>query len=294
MKKNCVICGMEFHPITSTNKTCSDACSKILRKITVNAGKKRRGRSKSCSICGGFFLTVSPSVKTCSKQCSDELRKQSSRNAVNIKNARVSAMNLWASGVFKRTRVTKQCEFCGNDFTVLAGLRWKKTCSKDCADQLRSAKVNTPAHNAAAAASRAKRFKDDPAYRDKVIRRARKSVLFAQSAARNHPGLRSGVDNIHAKHWSVRSPRGLVYQFKNALEFFRTHPDLFDPDDIRLRKGGDCRASSGFSSIRPGSRASDTIGSWKGWTWYSIYERRFNDGGDLLERNSNVNQLPPK
>ncbi len=96
-----------------------------------------------------------------------------------------------------------------------------------------------------------------------------------------HVGKRiPGPDHYSAKHFRLRGPRGEEYAIKNLSDFVRTHPQLFSPDDVighiskqRARKG----LARLFENAQP-------LGSWKGWTALSIYERRFNDGQDLLDR----------
>ena len=95
-----------------------------------------------------------------------------------------------------------------------------------------------------------------------------------------------GPGHPAAKVWSIRSSKLAVYQFRNLRDFVRRNAELFDPNDIKKRRIGKyrltCNAYGGLASLSP-NVAYPRL-SWKGWTWVSIHERRFNDGEDLLER----------
>lgn len=114
----------------------------------------------------------------------------------------------------------------------------------------------------------------NPEYREK-----------AKATRKLNPKLQGTPVHIRALNWIVRDPANRVHQFKNLALFIRTNPDLFSPEDVVWVKRGNgmnCRAMSGISSIRPTCRK--VRPTWKGWTWVSIHERRFNDGNDLLDR----------
>jgi hypothetical protein len=103
------------------------------------------------------------------------------------------------------------------------------------------------------------------------------------------PQFQPGPDHATAKFWTIRSPAGVSYTFHNLVHFVREHPDLFIPEDInwKLTKKGvpvKCRAVGGLYSLSPGRNKKTVNGSWKGWTFVSMHERRFNDGDDLLTR----------
>ena len=69
-------------------------------------------------------------------------------------------------------------------------------------------------------------------------------------------------DNCHAIIWRIKSPANIIYKFKNASQFIRDNPDLFDKDDLVWVDSG-CRASRGLLSL---NRVN--VFSWKGWTGY--------------------------
>lgn len=98
----------------------------------------------------------------------------------------------------------------------------------------------------------------------------------------------AGQLNFRCLYWSLREPCGKTHEFKNLSEWVRMNEELFNPEDViwqPIRPGGRtsiCRAIICLGMLRPDRRCGR--GSWKGWTWYSIPERRFNDGQDLLQR----------
>lgn len=158
----------------------------------------------------------------------------------------------------------KACDVCSDWFIALR--KHHKTCSTWCVNHLRRVAFNV----------------------NVGPRR------FDQSGKRKTGLLEIGEKNIHSRRWSVRSPRGVCYQFKNLSEFLRAHADLFTPAQLKdwkqkdgcLEHIGRSRAYLGIASLRPSDCLSPRPSSWHGWTWVSIHERRFNDGADLLARNS--------
>ena len=110
------------------------------------------------------------------------------------------------------------------------------------------------------------------------------AIEKANASRAKNPGFCSTPENFSAKHWFLRCPNGKTYAFKNLSWWIRANRDMFDPADVVFGSGGvpKCRAYGGLLSISP--HRVKTNGSWKGWTWCSIDERRFNGGGDLLQR----------
>ena len=96
-----------------------------------------------------------------------------------------------------------------------------------------------------------------------------KNLLAAQIA---DPRLGPYETNKAAVEWSVISPRGVPFNFRNLRHFLREHPEHFNPLDVQWSRSGKdlqtCRAYWGLSSIRP--RKSKFAWSWKGWTWNFI------------------------
>ena len=102
-----------------------------------------------------------------------------------------------------------------------------------------------------------------------------------------NPLTAAGLENIRVKSWRLRSPRNVVYEFRNLRMFVEQNEHLFAPEDVvwkRKHKGHGvvCSASNGLGMLS--IRKKHPIGSWKGWTWHSQTERIKNDGKDLLDR----------
>jgi hypothetical protein len=77
-----------------------------------------------------------------------------------------------------------------------------------------------------------------------------------------------------------RSPTNVVWHVKNITHFVRTHPELFNPEDLIIKKKKSL-AISGLLSLTARTRPT---GSWKGWTLVSKIENYINKGEDLLGR----------
>lgn len=83
--------------------------------------------------------------------------------------------------------------------------------------------------------------------------------------------MQAGENNINARVWHLRSPRGRGFHFRNLVHFIRTNPDLFTDDQIRWKTRGNsprnlrCNAVNGLSSLNPNNKR--VQGSWRGWTW---------------------------
>lgn len=127
-----------------------------------------------------------------------------------------------------------------------------------------------------------------PETKEKISRaqrtpQAKEGVRKMRAALLALPSHQCGPAHFAAGRFSVRSPEGVVYRFRNAADFVRTHLDLFAPSDALLRTRWVCRASVGIRSLRPSNKRT-VPGTWKGWTWYSQEEQLENSGGDLLGR----------
>jgi len=79
----------------------------------------------------------------------------------------------------------------------------------------------------------------------------------------NPPGPSAkGEENMWAKYWAFKSPRGIVLKGKNLNELIRRNPQLFLPEDTAWKKSC-CRASRGLSMLCQQKPNGPT--SWKGW-----------------------------
>jgi hypothetical protein len=88
--------------------------------------------------------------------------------------------------------------------------------------------------------------------------------------------LAAGENHVAARVWSVRSPAGVHYRFKNLNAFIRGNTELFEADDVIWRVGHyklDCKARNGISGLRPSEKRKKISGSWKGWVWVTLNER---------------------
>ena len=103
------------------------------------------------------------------------------------------------------------------------------------------------------------------------------------------PAVMAAPSHHKSKKGVLRDAHGRVWFFTNYRDFVRTHPQLFNADDLaprqRIQSGRIsywCRAEKGIAGLfKKGKRVS---GSWKGWTVaFSIMERA-EGGGDLLGR----------
>ena len=115
---------------------------------------------------------------------------------------------------------------------------------------------------------------------------AKDNLEFAIRHLELYPHMAKGPLNQRSSIWRLRSPRGIIFEFKNLRDFIRENPALFDQTDViwkpTKKRQLRCRAYSGIMSISP--RLKRPNGEWKGWTWHSQTERLKNEGRDLLER----------
>ena len=81
------------------------------------------------------------------------------------------------------------------------------------------------------------------------------------------PKFQKGEQHFRSSIWRFRSPKNVVYEFKNLAEFLRTHGNLFDIKDLQWKR---------LSALRPhlsnGTPKQKVAGSWKGWRWYASKE----------------------
>jgi hypothetical protein len=108
--------------------------------------------------------------------------------------------------------------------------------------------------------------------------------MFSVDARENH---------VSAAVFSIRSPEGIHYRFKNLRAFIRDNAGLFEDGDAswfecRQRAGRKCgttcRAYGGITSIKPSEKKRIINGSWKGWVWVTLNERALNNAVDPVDR----------
>jgi predicted nucleic acid-binding Zn ribbon protein len=140
-KNDCIICGFPFTPTTPTHKTCSQGCSKVLRKITLARHSKRkkeilrrRGEApdKICVICGKIFRDIGKisTVSTCSEICSAK-KYIKDNNLMGEAGDYEPSYNINGQKKWKQKKCKKRCAFCGTEFISQIHGR-KKYCSKAC------------------------------------------------------------------------------------------------------------------------------------------------------------------
>lgn len=135
-------------------------------------------------------------------------------------------------------RITKICRLCGGEY-------WGRKhgyCSRTCGE---AARVK---HLASVTAA--------------PLVRGLKNSAITQADEKFHS----------AKNWSLKSPHGEVFVFRNLANFVRTHRSLFLRADLKkltIRKSFICRATTGLAQLRPGRKMKKQPESWKGWAWHN-------------------------
>ena len=66
--------------------------------------------------------------------------------------------------------------------------------------------------------------------------------------------------------YSIMSPKGKIFKFKDLPKFIREHRKEFTPYELEV-KYGKTRAHNGLFRITPWNKR--RVGTWHGWTWYS-------------------------
>lgn len=158
-------------------------------------------------------------------------------------------------------RVKAKCASCGNEFEDYKS-NHRKYCSWGCL--VLSQVGRKPAH----------------LFTESVIKKRNESVMRSRhivsrklsGRTRIQPSVAKGVEHNRAKHLLVSSPSRRIYAVDNVSHFVRSHPELFNPDDLiqyRSSKSFRCKASCGLLSlIQKGfhGNRSNARGVWKGWT----------------------------
>lgn len=122
----------------------------------------------------------------------------------------------------------------------------------------------------------------------------RTQKLYAGLGMKMHPEMFSkaaGENHVSAAVFSIRSPEGIHYRFKNLRSFIRENAGMFEEGDatwFRRGRGEDCRAYGGIMSIKPSERRRKVNGSWKGWVWVTLNERALRNAEDPLDRLPNA------
>lgn len=115
-------------------------------------------------------------------------------------------------------------------------------------------------------------------------RKSQESMLARVSASLQPESLhRRAFSN--SKFWTLRGPNGVSYRFRWLRKFIEDNARLFRKEELlwKVRRGRRlCAALCGLASISP--RRKHPKLSWHGWTWDSLYERRFMKGDPLARK----------
>lgn len=208
--------------------------------------QNRKCGSFICQKCGcSFVARTDGKHKFCSRKC----------NAENRRAAHLLEWHKKNDADFGRTRRPRICKGCGKSF-VPQTHHDNQYCNRSCVPL--AAMLNT----------------------DRV-KSARISALETYLHTK-----RLSEQRYNAKRWHLRSPMNVEYHPINLNRFVAKNHELFEDDDLKpIYKDGRCRAAHSLKNLRPSDKRKKQMNTWKGWTWVSIYERRFNDGNDLLDRN---------
>jgi hypothetical protein len=77
----------------------------------------------------------------------------------------------------------------------------------------------------------------------------------------------AGPDHFNGQYWEFIGPNGVRLEGFNLHELVRTHPHLFDPQDLNWDKNNGCRAANGLRTLFSLNVAGKPkLKSWKGWT----------------------------
>jgi len=108
----------------------------------------------------------------------------------------------------------------------------------------------------------------------------RESIRKAIRTKSTIPACMKCPEHGCAREWSIISPKGVTYTFKNLSHFVRTNKTMFNSDDVVWKKckvSGveQCRASQGLAALDPytrkGTPRCKCYNSWKGWRWNHAY-----------------------
>jgi endogenous inhibitor of DNA gyrase (YacG/DUF329 family) len=238
----------------------TDGNTSRLLQCRVSPLKQRKLGKFVCKQCGKEFEQRADNKPVfCSRKCSAISRDHS---VVGGK------LNAWAYANipgYGKSLTPRICQTCGKSF-VQKYRHNPKYCSRACLPQ--SIFIGSPDRK-----------------NDFEVKR--------KAAYESSPRTKALTETRHnAKRWHLRSPSNIEYHPKNLNRFVALNPNLFEPQDLLpIYKDGRCRAASSLKNLRPTDTKKKQTASWKGWTWISIVEKRWNDGDDLLER-SNERAMP--
>ena len=235
--KTCPQCGVEFRrpPWQAGSKFCGMACRRA----------HYAAREKVCEECGkayaGSALSGWPErtagKRFCSKGC---------------------------MGLAQRRRIVWQCRDCGREEmrTPGAARRYQRCGPCGAAYRGELSRGRPLAHVV------------DPVVRERWLRsqrsperRERVSRMLTGRARVTELTRRDSPRHAMALHIAVKSPAGVTYLVDNVAAFVRSHPELFDREDVvdRSPRAGSYR-SRAAAGLRTLQSVAATRLSWKGWT----------------------------
>jgi hypothetical protein len=91
------------------------------------------------------------------------------------------------------------------------------------------------------------------------------------------------ADHPQATHAQLRDPYGNVWEVHSLCKFVEDHPELFEPRYLELDRRGQRKAAVRLSKL---TQIKNPAGSAMGWTLVSRIEKVYNEGEDLIERQS--------
>lgn len=145
----------------------------------------------------------------------------------------------------------KICVICGKSFDCSPSVN-KITCSKPCSiEQKRRSHLG-----------KRNVWSDDA--RARARQRGQTGNLSkGTAAARLSPVSGPFETNQNAKHWVLRSPDNVLYEFDNLSKFVRDHPDFF-ANAVSARTALSAAAGCTVGTPAP-SRKSRKVNQYKGW-----------------------------
>lgn len=100
------------------------------------------------------------------------------------------------------------------------------------------------------------------AYRERIrqnherLTALQESALIASNAAKTSPNSGAFETNVNSKHWILKAPNNVLYEFDNLSNFIRNHPDWFP--NPRSACTALCAVANGWKNGRG-------VSQYKGW-----------------------------
>lgn len=105
------------------------------------------------------------------------------------------------------------------------------------------------------------------------VKRNRDRITESSFVARRTEAIKAsplcrGPSSVHALCWSLKSPDGVVFQFKNLSHFIRTNSNLFTPEQlVVVTKTGITRIGRRLEALSPRRKRTPHLQA-DGWTWH--------------------------